>query len=195
MSVPQWCRGAGHRAVGQDVARLVHGLPPHVAGALPFALPDALLVGEIPGGTADQERHAVRGCGIAHPATRFQHFRAEEDAVLVRPGIGNPRKAGMAGRVELAQQLCTCVGRHILNLDHSGCRVGYGLGHGLSAAQQQDSDGRKAGGAVGAQWRPFAASQRSASRAAMQPEPAAVMAWRYVLSQASPLQKTPSTLV
>ena len=40
-----------------------------------------------------------------------------------------------------------------------------------------------------------AASQRSASRAAMQPLPAAVTAWRYVASTTSPQANTPSTFV
>jgi hypothetical protein len=39
----------------------------------------------------------------------------------------------------------------------------------------------------------FASSQRSASIAAMQPEPAAVTAWRYVGSWASPHANTPGT--
>src|SRR5438067_1600908 len=47
----------------------------------------------------------------------------------------------------------------------------------------------------GAQWDPLIASQRSASRAAMQPEPAAVTAWRYTKSCTSPAAKTPGTLV
>jgi hypothetical protein len=46
-----------------------------------------------------------------------------------------------------------------------------------------------------ARWPSRAASQRSASSAAMQPIPAAVTAWRYVWSTTSPPAKTPSTLV
>ena len=41
----------------------------------------------------------------------------------------------------------------------------------------------------------FVSSHRSASIAAMQPLPAAVMAWRYTLSWMSPATNTPSTLV
>jgi hypothetical protein len=41
----------------------------------------------------------------------------------------------------------------------------------------------------------LASSQRSASRAAMQPVPAADTAWRYTLSCTSPHANTPGTLV
>ena len=47
--------------------------------------------------------------------------------------------------------------------------------------------------ATAAWW--VASSQRSASMAAMQPEPAAVIAWRYVWSCTSPQANTPSMLV
>lgn len=41
----------------------------------------------------------------------------------------------------------------------------------------------------------WVSSQRSASMAAMQPDPAAVTAWRYTVSCTSPQANTPSTLV
>src|SRR6185503_4059558 len=47
---------------------------------------------------------------------------------------------------------------------------------------------------MGGQW-PWASRKRSASMAALQPIPAAVMAWRYTKSTTSPAAKAPSTLV